>query len=44
MADKDNENIDATSTEEVDAKEAVSEESSPEERHLWKIQNSRSCT
>jgi large subunit ribosomal protein L19 len=31
MADKDKENIDATSTEEVDAKEAVLEESSPEE-------------
>jgi len=30
MADKDKENIDATSTEEVDAKEAVLEESSPE--------------
>jgi large subunit ribosomal protein L19 len=31
MADKDKENIDVTSTEEVDAKEAVLEESSPEE-------------
>ena len=34
MADKDKENIDATSTEEVDAKEAVLEESSPEESSL----------
>jgi large subunit ribosomal protein L19 len=31
MADKDKENIDATSTEEVDEKEAILEESSPEE-------------
>ncbi len=31
MADKDKENIDVTSTDEVDAKEAVLEESSPEE-------------
>jgi len=34
MADKDKENIDVTSTEEVDAKEAVLEESSPEESSL----------
>ena len=34
MADKDKENIDATSTEEVDAKEAVLEESSPEESSM----------
>jgi large subunit ribosomal protein L19 len=34
MADKDKENIDVTSTEEVDAKEAVLEESSPEESSM----------
>ena len=34
MADKDKENIDATSTEEVDAKVAVLEESSPEESSM----------
>jgi large subunit ribosomal protein L19 len=34
MADKDKENIDATSTEELDAKEAVLEESSPEESSM----------
>ena len=34
MADKDKENIDVTSTEEVDAKEAVLEESSPEESYM----------
>jgi large subunit ribosomal protein L19 len=34
MADKDKENIDVTSTEEVDAKDAVIEESSPEESSM----------
>jgi large subunit ribosomal protein L19 len=34
MADKDKENIDVTSTEEVDAKEAALEESSPEESSM----------
>jgi large subunit ribosomal protein L19 len=40
MADKDKENIDATSTEEVDAKEAVLEESSPEEPSMEDTESS----
>ena len=40
MADKDKENIDATSTEEVDAKEAVLEESSPEESSMEDTESS----
>ena len=40
MADKDKENIDVTSTEEVDAKEAVLEESSPEEPSMEDTESS----
>jgi len=40
MADKDKENIDVTSTEEVDAKEAVLEESSPEESSMEDTESS----
>ena len=40
MADKDKENIDATSTEEVDEKEAILEESSPEEPSMEDTESS----
>ena len=40
MADKDNENLDTTTTENVDAKETVSEESSSEEASVGAIESS----
>ena len=40
MADKDNENLDATTTENVDVKETVSEKSSPEEASVGATESS----